>query len=526
VIGKPVALLQAVADLPDEALSRGLDHLQAAEFVHETGLFPDLKYAFKHALTHEVAYSGLLQERRRELHARVVAAIETLHRDRLGEQVERLAYHAVRGELREQAVPYLRQAGRKAAAHSFPDARAWFEQALEVIASLPESPSSLEQAFEIRLELRPVLAWLGEIRRTLECLREAETLAKRLNDERRRGRVCAAMTTVHAQLGELDEALASGTRALEIAGRLGDLRIRIIATSFLEQACYFRSEHERAVALATDNLLALPAEWVSEYLHGTMQSIWDRCWLIMSLAELGRFADSAEPEAVALRLAAPTQNAASVGWAHYAAGRVHQLKGDWAKARPLLEHAIAVTRAANAATLLSASVVSSAEVFVQLGEASEALRRLCEGEQLIERQAATAFVGLLGLFYACLGRTALWLGRLDEARRLAERAVESSSRQPGFAAQALHLLGDIASHPDQLNAEVGEAHYRQALALAGPRSMRPLIAHCALGLGKLYRRTGQREQAREHLTTATTMYGEMGMTYWLEKAEAETRALT
>ncbi|MBI1727836.1 MAG: hypothetical protein HYR50_11270 [Candidatus Rokubacteria bacterium] len=68
---------------------------------------------------------------------------------------------------------------------------------------------------------------------------------------------------------------------------------------------------------------------------------------------------------------------------------------------------------------------------------------------------------------------------------------------------------------------VGEAHYRQALALAEPRGMRPLVAHCHLGLGKLSRRTGEREETREHLTTATTMYREMDMRFWLEQAEAE-----
>ena len=90
-----------------------------------------------------------------------------------------------------------------------------------------------------------------------------------------------------------------------------------------------------------------------------------------------------------------------------------------------------------------------------------------------------------------------------------------------FKAWALRLFGDIATHPDRFEAERGEAHYCQALAFAEPRGMRPLVAHCHLGLGKLYRRTGKREQAQEHLTTATTMYREMGMTYWLEKAEIE-----
>src|SRR5262249_58335874 len=110
-----------------------------------------------------------LQDRRRELHARIVDAIETLFADRLGEQIERLAHHAVRGDLREKALQYLRQAGRKAADRSaLRDARGWFEQALRILQALPETPFSLEQGLEIRLELRPILTVLGEVRRVLD----------------------------------------------------------------------------------------------------------------------------------------------------------------------------------------------------------------------------------------------------------------------------------------------------------------------------------------------------------------------
>jgi tetratricopeptide (TPR) repeat protein len=114
-------------------------------------------------------------------------------------------------------------AGLKAAERSaaLPDARAWFEQALGALKGLPESRSTLEQGFEIRLELRPVLTQLGEVRRTMERLREAASIAERLNDDHRRGRVSAYASTVYSQLGDLDEALVTGTRALEIAGGLG-----------------------------------------------------------------------------------------------------------------------------------------------------------------------------------------------------------------------------------------------------------------------------------------------------------------
>src|SRR5262249_20093941 len=107
-------LLVAVADAPEHEVRAELTHLQAAEFLYETQLFPDLEYTFKHALTHEVAYRGLLHERQRALHARITEAIERFSTERGGEQVERLAHHALRGELWAKVGLYLRQAGLRA----------------------------------------------------------------------------------------------------------------------------------------------------------------------------------------------------------------------------------------------------------------------------------------------------------------------------------------------------------------------------------------------------------------------------
>ena len=149
------------------------------------------------------------------------------------------------------------------------------------------------------------------------------------------------------------------------------------------------------------------------------------------------------------------------------------------------------------------------------------MTRLREGEQLLERQAARGAVDQQGGDYHALGHVALLLGRLDEARSLGDRALKYSPSHPGSAAHALHLLGDVATHPDRFDAERAEAHYRKALALAEPRGMRPLVAHCHLGLGTLSRRIGEREQAHEHVTTATAMYRDMDMRFWLEKAEME-----
>jgi tetratricopeptide (TPR) repeat protein len=526
-------VLQRSVGLPEVEVAEGVEELVRCHILHATGERLD----FTHDRIRAVAYDRLLPsrrrllhakvagaiEQRREIHARLVGTIEVLHRDRIGEQIEHLAHHALRGELGEKAARYLRQAGVKAAARSaLLDARVWFEQALDVLARLPESASTLEQAFEVRLEMRPILSQLGELQGMLGRLREAEAFAERLNDDRRRGRVYAFMTVAHTVGGELDAALAAGARALGIAGRLGDLKLRLVSMTYLEQAHHYRGDYERSVELALDNLAALPTDWIHETLGNAAPiSIYDRIWLLCGLGELGRFAEAASYELEVLRIADATQHAYSIGQANLASARPHLLRGNWERARSLLEHGISAYRAGNITLSFATMVAQSAWILAQLGETCEALSRLREGEQLIERDVARGILFQQAPAYRSLGRAALLLGRLEQARSLGERAARCCQSQAGFRAHALYLMGDVATHPDLFDAQSGKAHYRQALALAEPRGMRPLMANCHLGLGKLYQRTGEHGQAREHLTTATTMYREMDMRFWLEQAEAE-----
>ena len=178
--------------------------------------------------------------------------------------------------------------------------------------------------------------------------------------------------------------------------------------------------------------------------------------------------------------------------AYCAAGRLHLLKGDWAKARSLIEHGIAVLRTGNIVLDLPDAVAQSAWVLAQVGEASEALTRLREGEELLERHAARGIINRLGSAYHSLGRAGLLLGRLDEARSLGDRAVEYSPSHPGSAAHALHLLGDIATHPDRFDAERGEAHYRKRWRWPSRAACGPSSPTATSGSATLYRRIGKR----------------------------------
>ena len=145
VVGKdvPVALLAAVAEMAEDELPAALGELQSAEFLYEARLFPDVEYTFKHALTHEVAYGGVLQERRRALHATILEALERLHADRLGEHAEVLAHHAAQAGVAAKAVHYLREAGAKAAERSANrEAVGFLERALALLTERPQTPQT------------------------------------------------------------------------------------------------------------------------------------------------------------------------------------------------------------------------------------------------------------------------------------------------------------------------------------------------------------------------------------------------
>jgi predicted ATPase len=267
VIGKdvPFSLLQAITELSDEELRRGLTHLQAAEFLYETSLFPDLEYTFKHALTHEVAYGSLLHERQRALHARIVDAIETLYSNRLIEQVERLAHHAARGEVWAKALTYLRQAGTKADTRlANREAASYFEQGLTALRHLPDDRETREQAVDLHFNLRISLAALGEHERVLEHLRAAETLTMALGDERRLMRVRVYIARELSAQGAHEQAVTAFERAIGMARTLDDYGLEVVATLYLGLAYYCLGNYRKAVEALTRNLVPSDSPVVHE----------------------------------------------------------------------------------------------------------------------------------------------------------------------------------------------------------------------------------------------------------------------
>jgi len=513
--------LQAIVELPEADLQRSLAHLQAAEFLYETRLFPDHVYTFKHALTHEVAYGSLLQERRRALHARIVEALEALAGDRVTEQVEHLAHHALRGEVWEKALVYFRQAGEKALVRSaHREAVGYFEQALSALASLPETRHTCEQAIDLRLTLRSALFPLGDFARIWVALREAETLAEALDDPRRLGQVSRFLALHLYHRGAYDEAIAAAQRALALATASGDVVLHALTNQYLGTAYQAQGDYRRAIACLGQTVAALDgARHRERFGDVLLPAALSRSWLASCHAELGTFQEGRALGEEGLRIAEEVGHVTSLMFASWGVGLPSLRQGDLPRALPLLEHALSLCQEADLPFWFPRMAAVLGATYTLAGRLTDAVPLLT---QAIEQTAALEMTAYQALCRLPLVEAQMLAGRQEEAHTLAERALAlaRAHQERGNEAYALRLLGEIAMHRELPDVEQTAAHYHQALALAEELGMRPLQAHCHRGLGTLYAATGQREQARAELSAAIALYRTMEMTFWLPQTEA------
>jgi class 3 adenylate cyclase/tetratricopeptide (TPR) repeat protein len=516
----PLPLLQAIVDLPEAGLHGGLAHLQAAEFLYETRLFPEPAYTFKHALTHEVAYRSLLRERRRTLHAQIVEVIEAQSGHRLTDQVERLADHAFRGEVWDKAFAYSRQAGTRAIARSaHREAVACFEQALEALQHLPESRSTHEQAIDLRLALRSSLVPLGDLERIIQYLREAETLAIALHDSRRLGLIACFMINYFWVKGEPDQAIAAGQRALSLVPSVHDFALQINTQQFLGQVYCTRGDYRQAITLLEKNVTSLTGDLLQErFGQVTIPSVMARTYLTLCLAELGTFTDGVRLGTEAIHIAEAVNHPYSLTFAYFGVGLLYLRKGELSTAIPILERGLQLCQTWNLPIRFPSIASTLGYAYALSGRIPGAIPLL---ERAVEQTASLGRTDDHSLWVTWLSEAYLLAGRIEEGVRRAEYALELSRRHNewGHQAYALCLLGEIATHY-RLHSQQAEDSYKQALTLAEELSIRPLQAHCHRGLGMLYATRGQQEQARAELAAAIDLYRAMDMTFWLPQTKA------
>lgn len=515
------ALLERAAGLGEREAAEGVEELVRRRVLTGVGE----RFDFTHDRIREVAYGQLLLPRRKLLHGLVAKAMEELYAENLEPHYLALGVHYREGEAWGKALAYFRQAGVKAVTRSaYREAVACFEEALAALKPLPETRDTIEQAIDLRFDLRNSLIPLGEHERILARLREAETLAVALDDHHRLGWVFAYMTEYFWLVGNHDRAIECGQRALAIA-EARDFAPQIVANFYLGVVYHVLGDHRRAIDFLGRNMAVLEGGLIRERfgMHG-IPSVLSQSWLVMCLAELGEFAEGIARGEEAVRIAEVVDHPFSLVVTLEGVGFLHLRKGDLHEAIPGLERGLETCQTWHIPLLSPLLAAELGYAYALSGRLAEALPPL---EQAVEQAASIRMIARHSLFVTWLSEAYLLAGRIDQATEFARRALGLSRdrKQRGYQAWTLRLLGEITSHQDPPDVEKAEEHYREALALAEELGMRPLLAHCHLGLGRLYGRAGDRAKAREHLSATVTMLREMDMRLWLEQAEAEVSQL-
>lgn len=519
-------LLQRAGGLGEEETAVAVEELVRRRVLQGGGEIGQ-RFDFTHDRIRDVTYARLLTPRRRMLHRRAAEAIEALHAAELDAHALALGRHYREAEVWEPAVTYLRKAGT-AAFHRAANREAvqTLESALAASEHIADASTRIGLGIDLRVDIELALMAYGEFRRGLERLREAEQLATAADDRGRMARIYYRMTYDLASGGELDEALRTGARALRLAAEADDVRATLGIHVVISRALYARGDYREAIEVAArnDTVNATLGVNLGGVVGAHRNVSFSRVFIALATAEIGDFAAGIAAGTAALEAATRDGWPHEEVWACVGLGRLYVVQGAFERAITLLESRLPRCETSSDLAVYFSRVASSlGEAYVRSGRVPEGLRLL---ERAVEHADTLGFAFSQALVVAALGEARLLGGQIEEAGHLGARALDLARRygQRGWQAWALRLLGEVETRRPGFDQATVEAHFAGAVALATERGMRPLLAHCRLGLSRAYRRGGDKDRARVELDAAHSEYRALGVPYWTAFAEASGQA--
>lgn len=487
-------LLMQVGGLAAEVFDEAIVRLQAVEFLVPARIVPEPVYRFKHALTHEVVYGSLLKQRRSGLHLRVLDALEGEQRLRTADQIEALAFHASRAEDWPRAARYARQAGMKAAARSANrEAARLFAQALAALQRLPDTPDRRAAEIDLHFESRNALFVLGEPEHIMHHLQRAAAIAQSIADPARQSQADLLLSGWYWQNGEHRRALEIAERTMAVAVRQGDDVLQALAHYRRGTNLHAIGSYDAAAADLRRSLALLERVGATGFFAlGGYPSVFCCSFLAWSLAELGEMPEARAIGARGWELSRRLNNSYSQTVMSFGFGHA-LVRGELLDdARRVLEEGLALYRINEVAATYPWIAAALGYVQVRQGEVEPGLALI--------RHSVAPEVRRSGPLYA---HPYLWLAEalvhVDarvEAQAAAEtgRAIAEAQEERGHLAWAERLIGDLLASGEPARAA---EHYASAIALAGERRMRPLLAQAQTGLSRL-------DGANRSAPTATT----------------------
>ncbi len=313
---------------------------------------------------------------------------------------------------------------------------------------------------------------------------------------------------------DFDQALAYCQRTQDIATVLGDREMQRRSRHDLGQLHHDLGDYPRAIECFRSVNTSLQDDQLSQRVMqpSVRLPVQNRVYLTLCLADVGAFAEGKACGEEALHIAEVVDRPYERLAASTRVGYLHLQQGNFAQAIPFLERALALSQDADMPIFFRIAVAYLAPAYAWSGRAADALA-------LLEQVGGDDDMSRTFIFCA---EAYLLANRVEDAHRHAAEVLAQARdhKTRGLESRALWLLGESVMQGDSPAVEQAEVHYQQALALAEELGMRPLQAHCRLGLGRLYGQTRRDEQACLELSAAMALYRSMDMRFWLPQAEA------
>jgi class 3 adenylate cyclase/tetratricopeptide (TPR) repeat protein len=502
--------LKAAIDIDTATLDTCLEELQALEFIHQTRRVPESEFTFKHALTYQVAYRSLLNDRRRAMHATILRSMEQRFKDHMGDHAEDLARHALQGGVWDKALCYAFEAGKKAfdrSAHT--ETVRHLEDALKALQKVGNHAENLQLAVEVRFLLRHALLNLGEMERIGQLLAETAALIHALNVPQLTAQFEAFQSNYCCLINDQSRAVEHGLCALRIANTERDRTLRVEMAFRIAQPYYQLARYSDAIELLEAAVaLVEPDETRSRLGMSAMPVVVCRTWLTLCYAELGMFARAKESASTAVALVTETEHPLSMAFAYWGQGHLFLQQRDYREAVCALEKGLEVCQRWSLRSWHSrlASALGLARALIGEAEAGVALI-----ERAVEEAQAVHFAVDAARLFERLATAYLMAGHYAMAESKATHALTlaTQSNARGHQAWALRLLGEICVATEKFDEEA-ETNFNRALELAMILGMRPLAALCYEGLSRLQTNRGRQLQAQDALRQARSIWAALG----------------
>jgi class 3 adenylate cyclase/predicted ATPase len=525
VIGRefPLSLVKQVVSQPEEQLDRLLSSLQRKEFLYEQPAFPEIEYFFKHALTQEVAYGTVLQDRRKELHERTAQAVESLYEDNREDHYADLAHHYSRSGNTEKAIVYLQKAGRQAAQNSaHTEAIRHFTTALELLATLPDTPERVRQELPVQLTLAASLQVTKgpSAPEVGNAYTRAQELCLQGGNTRQLFSTLHGLWLFHHVQADLTAARETGERLLTMAEGIRDSALLLEARRTLGSTLLWQGEFPLArihLEQAVTHYDQQQGGSLKFLTGGADPGIVCLCELARVLWLLGYPDQALQRSQTALLLARTRSEPFSLGFALIFAAGLYQLRREGALTQNHADEGIILAQKYGFAALLSAGTIRRGWALAEQGQAEEGLRDMQQG--LTARQAAGAelaqsyFLSLLAEVYGKLGQG-------ERAQTLISQALTAvrASKEHRLEAELYRFKGELTLQQSRAEAEA-EAYFLKAIEIAQKQQAKSLELRAMTSLARLWQQQGKKVEAHKLLSDVYNWFTEGFDTKDLQEAK-------